>query len=703
MPLVSSDARADEPTLARFVRRLDDATAQSNGWRARCPAHEDRSPSLSIGLGGVGQIVLHCHAGCPPASIVTALGLTMADLFVAPPVQSRRRTIVATYDYRDETGALLFQACRYEPKDFRSRRPIGSAWAWNLTGVRRVPYRLPELLAADPSAIVLIVEGEKDTDRLAGLGFVATTNVGGAGKWRPEYGEPLRDRRIVILPDNDEPGRAHAAAVATSLAGIAASVAIVELPGLPPKGDISDWLDRGGEVAVLHRLIAAESVPGREATAEPTEIDADWAATLDAVVAHLRRFVHFARPEDAIAVALWVAHTHVPLARLEQSPILALTSAMKQSGKTKLLDLLEYLVARPWRITRPSEAVLYRKIDQDHPTVLLDEIDTIFADKAGSTEGIRAIFNAGNRRGTKVPRVTPQGKAFALVEFDVFCPKATAGIGGLPDTILDRAIVVTMERRARGEPLVRLRERTARRLGTPLRDQLARLGAGMTDLTLADAELPVELDDRAQDGWEPLLAIAAAAGGDWPARARAAAIAIHIRRVAIDDSYPARLLSDCREAFAEGGATFVPTAELVRRLVAIEGAPWGDLRGRPISAHYLARHLGAFGIGPRQDRPAEGGGAVRGYRRADFSDAWARYVTPSPQATGTTGTSGTDEPPSARSDSDAVPVVPLVPLSWQTSSDVGRRLGAGGSAPPKTTVPAAVADPGADEITLWTE
>ncbi len=177
----------------------------------------------------------------------------------------------------------------------------------------------------------------------------------------------------------------------------------------------------------------AQTVEGGEAVPTLTLV-----AALDAVVAHLRRFVHLATPEHADAVALWTAHTHAYLERLGQSPILALTSAVKQSGKTRVLDVIEFLVRAPWRITRPSESVLFRKIDADHPTVLLDEVDAIFGDKTGNTEGIRSLFNSGNRRGTKVPRTVAQGRTFALVEFDVFCPKATAGIGGLPDTILDR-------------------------------------------------------------------------------------------------------------------------------------------------------------------------------------------------------------------------------------------------------------------------
>ncbi len=151
--------------------------------------------------------------------------------------------IVATYPYCDESGALLYEVVRVEPKTFHQRRPDGAGgWLWNLGDVRRVLYRLPGLLA-EPRRAVFVVEGERDTDTLIGMGLLATTNAGGALKWRPEYAEPLAGRPIIILPDNDGPGRRHALMVAQSLHGVAASVRVVELPGLPPKGDVSDWLE----------------------------------------------------------------------------------------------------------------------------------------------------------------------------------------------------------------------------------------------------------------------------------------------------------------------------------------------------------------------------------------------------------------------------------------------------------------------------
>lgn len=181
------------------------------------------------------------------------------------------RRIVACYDYVDEAGDLLFQVVRYQPKDFRQRRPNGKGgWAWSLGDVRRVLYRLPDLIAADPAVLVFVTEGEKDVDRLRGLGLVATTSPQGAGKWTKCDRAALAGRHVVILPDNDQPGRQHARAIVRDLAGKAASVRVLELPELPAKGDVSDWIERGSTADELRRLAAEVPEAKPEVEAE------DW-------------------------------------------------------------------------------------------------------------------------------------------------------------------------------------------------------------------------------------------------------------------------------------------------------------------------------------------------------------------------------------------------------------------------------------------
>lgn len=245
-------------TINDVLPKLKGLKRSGEGWTARCPAHDDQRNSLRVSRGAGERVLLHCYAGCPFEAIQSALGTEAPG----------RARVVSTYDYRDEAGALLYQAVRFEPKDFRQRKPDGAGgWSYKLNGVRRVPYRLPELLTASPEETVFIVEGEKDADRLSALGLVATTNAGGAGKWRDEFNEALRGRRVVIIPDNDEPGREHASRVAQSLRGATSDVRILSLPGLQPKGDVSDWLDAGGVVDEL--LVLAEAAPEHTAAEGP--------------------------------------------------------------------------------------------------------------------------------------------------------------------------------------------------------------------------------------------------------------------------------------------------------------------------------------------------------------------------------------------------------------------------------------------------
>jgi len=266
-------------SIESILGSLDHVQRSGKGWTARCPAHDDHRNSLSISEGDDQRILLHCHAGCRPEAIVKALGMDMYDLFPTPiPLKEesfkmqKHSKIVAPYDYNDVDGQLSYQVVRYQPKNFKQRRPDGQGnWIWDLDGVPRVVYRLPELLAADPSEPVLITEGEKDVETLRTLGLVGTTNPGGAGKWQREYNECLRDRHVVILPDNDPVGHQHAEQVARSLLGVAASVKIIRLPGLPEKGDVSDWMTAGHTREELLQLI--EQTPALQPEDLPLALD----------------------------------------------------------------------------------------------------------------------------------------------------------------------------------------------------------------------------------------------------------------------------------------------------------------------------------------------------------------------------------------------------------------------------------------------
>lgn len=249
------------------LSHLDHVERRGQQWIARCPAHDDNSPSLAITNGTDGRVLIKCYAGCTTEDVLIRAGIGMRELF--PPKPEREESPYATrpqvvtdhYDYTDADGRVLFQVRRYEnPKTFRQYRPDGKGgWVAGLDGTEPVLFNLPNVIEAVAlGKRVYICEGEKDALNLINDGLAATTAPMGAGKWRDSMSEVLRDAPdVVILPDNDEPGRQHAALTANSLVGHGVTVRIVPLPGLPEKGDVSDWLDAGGDYDTLEGLVQA--------------------------------------------------------------------------------------------------------------------------------------------------------------------------------------------------------------------------------------------------------------------------------------------------------------------------------------------------------------------------------------------------------------------------------------------------------------
>jgi hypothetical protein len=388
------------------------------------------------------------------------------------------------------------------------------------------------------------------------------------------------------------------------------------MSGLPDRWDSSErYFEPASE--------KLEGEPPPASIARPHDSGADL---LDKLVRFVRRYA-VVSDVQVDAVALWVLHTYT-FQVAEASPYLAVMSPEMRCGKTTLLKVIEQLCRSPWRVITPSEAVLYRKIARDRPTIMLDEIETVFGRKsARENEPLRALFNAGNEPGTVVPRVGGPNRD-RLDEFPVYCPKAFAGIGvdELPATIRDRSIVLNLKRRAPSETIERFRTREVELVAEPLRVAAAAWAeATLGDLERARPVLPDALDDRAADGWEPLLAIADLAGGDWPDRARAAAIALSTAEGREEDSLGVRLLGDTRRVYDEQGTDRLASAALAIALVAIEEAPWGDLRGHPLNTRGLARMLKRYDIRPRTIR-LDDGSTPKGYLREQFEDLWHRYL-----------------------------------------------------------------------------
>lgn len=351
----------------------------------------------------------------------------------------------------------------------------------------------------------------------------------------------------------------------------------------------------------------------------------DLASVLDEVADFTRAYVVLSKPQAA-AVALWVAHSHA-LDAAETTPYLAVTSAAKRSGKSRLLEVLALLVARPLRAAGVTQAALFRSIADRRPTLLMDEVDAIFGPKVSANhEDLRALLNAGFQLGTPVLRCVRDGSRQIVTEFAVFCPKALAAIGRLPDTIADRSIPIRLKRRAPSETVARFRRREAEAASEPLHQALVALMEHNIDrLTEARPELPEALDDRAADGWEPLIAIADLAGGDWPERARRSALAL-AETDDDDDELGIRLLADVKKIFRASEIERMSTADLLAALIAEEESPWADWHGRPLTARGLARFLSPHGIRSSTIRLADGT-TPKGYKAESFADAWKRYVS----------------------------------------------------------------------------
>lgn len=336
----------------------------------------------------------------------------------------------------------------------------------------------------------------------------------------------------------------------------------------------------------------------------------------------LTRFCILPSAEAADAVVLWCAATHAVPA-LPAAPRLSVTSAVKRSGKTRVLDIVEGLSFDPLPTMNATVAAVFRSLGKDHPpTLIFDEVDTIFGSKrvAENNEDLRGLLNAGFQRGKDALRCVGPNQVPTL--FPTFAMAALAGIGGLPDTITDRSVNIRMKRRRPGETVRPFRERRDRPQLEEIRGELTTwLGAPVLQERLRKAEPDnLGLEDRAADVWEPLIMVADEAGGDWPARARNAGKRLTDENAddEQDDSVGIRLLHDLATVFDLIQSDFAPTEVVLQHLMRIEDAPWREME---LNGHKLGAHLRVFGIRPARDST----GKKRGYRRNSFIDSWERY------------------------------------------------------------------------------
>jgi putative DNA primase/helicase len=349
---------------------------------------------------------------------------------------------------------------------------------------------------------------------------------------------------------------------------------------------------------------------------EPSPVPVDGAALLDCLRQIFRRYIVLPKGAD-IALALWVLHAWTHDAG-DISPFMVLVSPTKRCGKTSVLILLQYLTPRSELASNISAAALYRYIEYEHPTLLIDEADSFVKDD----EQLRGILNSGHTKtAAYVIRTVEANGDHQPHRFSTWAPKAIATIRAIADTLEDRAVVVQLQRKPPGAMVERLRRRDNEGFAA-LRSKAARWAEDNFDkLVDPDPQVPDALNDRAADNWRPLLAIADLAGGEWPQLARQACLTLSGERP--DDAVGVTLLADCREAF--GREEVIRSVDLVTKLAADPERPWAEYnRGKPITQRQLARLLGTFGIISVNVNPP-GLAQGKGYRRADFKEAWASY------------------------------------------------------------------------------
>jgi hypothetical protein len=459
---------------------------------------------------------------------------------------------------------------------------------------------------------------------------------------------PLEERKVVIAFDADVMEKPTVHAALEALAGYLESRgAIVHALYLPALGGdehtgLDDYLAAGHSVDELWRLVE----PGiRPLVVLPQRPPLPTATLLEAVERLIRRFVRFTdeRGDHELTIlALYVLHTYA-LSAAYATPYLRVRSPAKRAGKTRLLEVLELVCRNAQRAGSITAAAVFQLIEAERPTLLIDEIDTIFTARNEQAEALRGILNDGYRPGGYAIRGTQDG---APVKFSTWCPKVLAGIenNSLPDTIEDRCLTIGLERKLKTEAVERLRERALADEVAELRERLEDWALVATE-RLPDYEVPTiaEISDRAEEIAEPLLAIADDAGGAWPERALEAV------RVVADGAggewdYSTLLLVKLRDLF--GPVSVMSSRDIVKALRSDDDLPFPG-----IDARELASMLRPFGVRPGTVRPAGASGTARGYHRKQLADAFTRYL---PEYADTSDTSDTSQSQSQNPVSDEV-------------------------------------------------
>jgi hypothetical protein len=387
-------------------------------------------------------------------------------------------------------------------------------------------------------------------------------------------------------------------------------------------------------VTLVPRLAAVSSQPkhsvvlGGTAQTPRENVALMTAEILDDIETFVSRFVVYPSEHERRAHVLWIAHAWL-MDCWDSTPRIAFLSPEPGSGKSRALEVMDSLVPRPVHAVNTTPAYLFRKVaDPDGlPTILYDEVDTLFGPKAKDHEEIRGMINAGHRKGATAGRCVVRGKEVFTEELPAYCAVALAGLDDLPDTIMSRSVLVRMRKRSPDEVVESWRLRTKGAEAQALKTRLEEWSAAAGKELVGDfwPEMPHGVEDRDADVWEALLAVADLAGGRWSNAARVTAVTLVTASRRRPPSIGVLLLYDIKKVFDDSKSDTLTAKEIIEGLVAMPESPWKTIRkGEPIDDRSLSTRLRKYDIASKSHR--DGKTVFKGYSLGQFTDAWKRYV-----------------------------------------------------------------------------